>query len=207
MSTPTLSLIIPTQGRATLERALESAAIQMLPGDECHVIVDTHGMPYEGYCAIAARVGRFGDQFWWSEFDADAHYWGHPQFDHGQLLATGDWIVGNDDDDIWTPGAFAAIRAAIAHAETPRPLLFRFRSYIGGGFVYWHTPGPEWIRQGHIGGHCLVQPNLPGKVGQRAVSGTYRYESDFDWIADTLARWAPVEPLWCDYVIAEQRPA
>jgi hypothetical protein len=110
-----------------------------------------------------------------------------------------------DDDDIWTPGAFAAIREAIAYAEVPRPLLFRFKSHYNG-FIFWHTPSLEWIRPGHIGGHCLVQPNVPGKVGMRVKGGTYRYESDFDQIANTLALWRPVEPLFCDFIIAEARP-
>jgi hypothetical protein len=197
----TLSLIIPTAGRPSLRRTLESAAPQILPWDECIVVGDTHDGPLHETELICRDYG-------WVRYiahDAGGHHWGHPQFEAGQAAARNGWIVGQDDDDVWTPGAFAAIREAIAHAEYPRPLLFRFRSQLGG-FVFWHTPGRDWIRQGHIGGHCLVQPNLPGKVGQRAVKGTYRYESDFDWIADTLARWAPVEPLWCDYIIAIQRP-
>lgn len=202
MGTPTLSLIIPTAGRPSLRRTLESAAPQVLPGDECIVVGDTLDGPLPQTEAICR------DYPWvrYIEHAHDAHRWGHPQFDAGQAAAIGDWLIGQDDDDVWTPDAFAAIRAAIAHAEYPRPLLFRFRSYFGG-FVFWHTAGPEWIRQGHIGGHCLVQPGRAhGKVGQRAVNGTYRYESDFDWITSTLANWAPIEPLWCDHVIAEQRP-
>lgn len=198
---PTLSLIIPTAGRASLRRTLESAAPQVLPGDECLVVGDTLDGPLPDTEAICREYPWVR----YLEFSGGEHAWGHPQFDHGQRIAKGEWIVGNDDDDIFTPGAFAAIRAAIAYAEEPRPLLFRFRSYLGG-FVFWHTAGPEWIKQGHIGGHCLVQPNLPGKVGQRAVDGTYRYESDFDWIVDTLARHE-ASPVWCDFVIAEQRPA
>lgn len=206
MSTPTITAIIPTQGRPTLEWALDSVRDQLLPGDEVIVVIDTHEMDINTQRAIVRRVEPYPYQIHTRLHDAGAHHWGHPQCDHGQTLAKGDWIVANDDDDVFTPGAFAAIRQAIAYAETPRPLLFRFKPYFADNFLIWHTAGPEWIRQGHIGGHCLVQPNVPEKVGQRAVNGTYRYESDFDWIISTLANWAPIDPLWCDHVIAEQRP-
>jgi glycosyltransferase involved in cell wall biosynthesis len=200
--TPTLSFVVPTAGRPSLRRTLESAAPQILPGDEVVVVGDTCDGPLPRTEAIC-RDFPFARYL---EHAGEDHWWGHPQFEAGQAAARGDWLGAQDDDDIWTPGAFAAMRAAIAHCGAePRPLLFRFRSYWGGA-VFWHTPGPEWVRRGHIGGHCLVTPNLPGKLGDRHVRGIYRYEADFDWIADTLRKWAPVQPLWCDTIIAEQRP-
>ena len=203
MSTPTLSAIVPTAGRASLRRTLESAAPQMLPGDEVIVVGDTTDGPLPETEAICRDFPFVR----YVECPSGEHNWGHEQTDHGLTIARGDWLLCNDDDDIWTPGAFEAIRGAIAYAKVPRPLLFRFKSHYGDGFVFWHTPSPEWIRPGHIGGHCLVQPNAPGKVGMRLKHGTYRYESDFDQIANTLALWRPVEPLWCDFIIAEARPA
>lgn len=202
MDYPTLSLIVPTQGRPTLERTLTSARDQMLDGDECWVVADSYEMAPDYYAAIRERVECFGPRFHFAGLDAGAHQWGHPQIDYGLTLATGDYIVANDDDDRWCPGAFAAIREAATNSPR-RLLLFRFRSYIGGGFVFWHTPGMEWVRQGHIGGHSLVMPNIPGKVGRRTST---RYEADFDQIVDAIEKHAPDEPVFCDFVIAEQRP-
>lgn len=197
---PTISAIVPTQGRPTLERALASAAPQLLSGDEVLVIVDTHGMGEADFFAVAARVSAFGPQFHAHGYDAGFHAYGHPQFDHGLTLAEGDYILGNDDDDVWTADAFAAIREAIAALESPRPLLFRFRS--PWGTLYWQERG--LVRQATIGGHCLIQPGQAhGRVGYRQAR---HYEADFTWIVNTLANWAPTEPVWVDQVIAIQRP-
>lgn len=202
MSRPTITAIVPTQGRPTLERTLDSVRDQLLPGDEVLVVIDTHEMDRDTQTAIGDRIAPYGPQFWVLGHDAERHNWGHSQINHALTCATGDYIVANDDDDIWTPGAFAAIREA-AQTFPGRLLLFRFRSYIGGGFIFWHTPGLEWVRQGHIGGHSLVMPNIPGKVGWRT---TTRYEADFDQIVDAIQKHAPDEPVFCDFVIASQRP-
>lgn len=198
--TPTLSLIIPTAGRASLRRTLESAAPQVLPGDECIVVGDVLDGPLPQTEAICR------DFPWvrYIEHAGEAHTWGHEQMAAGIGQARGDWLFGNDDDDVWTPDAFAAIREAIAYAERPRPLLFRFKPYFTDDLLIWHTPGMEWVKQGHIGGHCLVQPgHAHGKVG---AYGGARYEADYDWVVATLKNWEPIEPLWCDHVIAVQRP-
>jgi Glycosyl transferase family 2 len=201
MKTPTLGIFIPTHGRPELRRAIESAVPQMLPGDDLLIVGDTRDGPLPQTEAI---VAEYGPQVRYLPYTDGQMSWGHAQAAYGIANLQTDWIFGNDDDDAFTPDAFAAIREAIAYAEYPRPLLFRFRSYIGGGFVFWHTPGMEWVRQGHIGGHCLVQPgHKHGKVG---AYGSARYEGDFDWIVDTLQKWAPIEPLWCDHVISIQRP-
>lgn len=197
MSGPTLSVVIPTPGRASLARTLDSIAPQMGPGDQVIVVGDTR----EGQLPpMEALCGRHPAGPLYVPFTDGLMSWGHHQIQYGLGFATGDYVLAQDDDDIYLPGAFDAIRAA-ASDNPGRVLLFRFRSQRLGGVVFWHTPGPEWIRQGHIGGHCLVQPNIPGKVGQL----TARYEGDFDWIVDTLARHEE-PPVWCDFIIAEQLP-
>jgi hypothetical protein len=52
-----------------------------------------------------------------------------------------------------------------------------------------------------VGGHCMVVPNVPEKLGQ----WTDRYEGDFDFIEDTLKRWEPLEPVWRQEVIVHAR--
>lgn len=195
--TPTLSLIIPTQGRPTLERALASARDQLGLGDECWVVVDTHGMSTPEFSAIAERVGKFGPQFWITGRDAGCHDFGHSQVNHGIACARGDYIHVSDDDDVWCPGALAVMREAIV-AHPGRVFLFRFRSYLGGT-VFWLQPG--LVRQACIGGHCLLAPNLPGKLGQWGA----RYEGDYDAITATLALHDQ-PPVWVDFIVCEQRP-
>jgi hypothetical protein len=51
-----------------------------------------------------------------------------------------------------------------------------------------------------IGGHCLVTPNIKGKLGAWGE----RYGGDFDWLVSTLAHW-PEGPAWNDEIIADAR--
>lgn len=199
---PTLGIVIPTAGRPSLRRTLDSMAPQMLPGDRCLVVGDVLDGPLPDTAAIVA-------DFPWCryiEHKGTAHTYGHEQINVGLPLVGGDWLLCQDDDDIFTDDAFATIRAAIAGLDSPRPLLFRFLSRFG--VVYWDEHQRQaWARErrlveGHIGGHCLVVPNLPGKVGKRGR----RYAADYDQIVDTVARWHPVEPLFVDRVIAVARP-
>lgn len=202
--TPTLGIVIPTAGRATLRRTLDSMAPQVREGDTCLVVGDCLDGPLPAteaivadypWCRYLAHVGK-------------SHTFGHEQINVGLPLVGGDWVMCQDDDDIYAPGAFGAIRATIRTLHRPRPLLFRFRSYHGGR-VFWDAAAKAaWDRrrvvlQDHIGGHCLVQPNIPGKVGVRGL----HYQGDHTWIEDTLRRWAPIKPLWVDEIIAIARPA
>lgn len=194
LSLPTLSVVIPTAGRPTLRRTLDSMAPQMLPGDECICVGDV----LDGPLRVTEEIVKEYPWCRYIEHAGAAHDWGHSQFMVGQEAATGDWLLGNDDDDVFTPDAFATIRGVISTLDQLRPLLFRFRAQWG--MTYWLMPG--LVQQGAIGGHCLVQPRIPAKMGQR----TSRYEADYDWITSTLANWEPIAPLWVDRVIAIARP-
>lgn len=195
MNAPTLSIVIPTAGRPTLRRTLDSIAPQILPGDEVIVCGDTHDGPLRVTEEIVADYPFVR----YIELDAGGHDWGHAQINAALDLASGDYVLGQDDDDVFTPDAFACIRDR-ALAYPGQPLMTQFQSYWG--FVYWHTPG--LIAQGHVGGHCLVVPNQPGMVGRF----TARYEGDFDWIVDTLERWQAqgIAPVWVDHICTVQRP-
>lgn len=208
MQPPTISIIIPSQGRPTLERTLDSVRDQLLPGDEVWVIVDTHEMPLADFSAIAERMRPYGPQFRITGHDAGCHAHGHPQINFGMACVgggpdndrVGDYLSFQDDDDVYTPGALAAMReAAIAHPG--RPLLFRFRSYLGG-LVFWRFAG--LVAEATIGGHCAVFPNDPAHLGKWGD----HYEGDFTFIRDSLDSWATagVTPVWCDFVIAVARP-
>lgn len=200
---PTLGIVIPSAGRDTLRRTLDSMAPQMREGDRCIVVGDTLDGPLPQTEAIVA------DYPWcrYVAFRGLSHTFGNAEINHGLPLVGGDWVLCQDDDDIYTPDAFDAIRATIRQLHRPRPLLFRFRSYHGG-MVFWDRAAKAaWDRgrvllEHHIGGHCLVAPNVPGRVGLRGL----HYQGDYTWIADTVRRWEPVRPLWIDRVIAVARP-
>lgn len=200
---PTLGIVVPTAGRASLRRTLESMAPQMRKGDRCLVVGDTLDGPLPHTEAIVA------DYPWcrYRPHAGKAHTWGHEQINIGLRLVGGDWVMCQDDDDIYVPDAFDAIRGVIAALHRPRPLLFRFRSYHNG-IVYWddyaraHYDLHRTVPEGHIGGHCLVTPNRPRRMAPRGL----HYQGDHTWITDTLALWGAVEPLWVDKIIAIARP-
>jgi hypothetical protein len=200
MSAPTLSIVTPTQGRPTLERMLDSGVGQLAPGDQWLVVVDRHEMADIEEHRIAQRLHRYGPQVCGLTHDAGRHSWGHDQANHGMARATGNWLVFQDDDDGFAPGALDAIRHAIAE-HGPAPLLFRFEAYFGDRPLVWQRKGV--IAPGMIGGHCLVVPNDPARLGRWEP----HHAGDFDFVYGTLAKWRPVEPVWIDTVISIQRPA
>lgn len=201
--TPRLSLISPTQGRPTLERMIASGRDQLLPGDEWIVVIDAHGIASQmAIDDIERRIERCGGPaFVVLTHDAHGHDWGHSQSNHGISIAQGDWLVFQDDDDEFLPGALAAIRRTIAQLPSPRPLLFRFRARWGQ--LIWAAVGD--LRPGRIGGHCLVIPRIPEMTGR---FGTH-YEGDHQMITSTLALWEAqgVAPEWCGDVITMQGTA
>lgn len=182
MSTPKLSILIPTQGRPTLERCLASYAPQLRRGDEVLVMIDTHQMETNTLDHIARRVGEFGKQFKPWGHDAGHHCYGHCPNNRGiELAREGSYLVWNDDDDIATGDALALVRAGIMEHAEPRPHIFCFRAPWGQvlGTQVGH------IAEGHIGGHQFVTPNIPGKVGRWSC----RYQGDYDLIRSTLTLW------------------
>lgn len=197
---PPLSIVTPTQGRPTLERMIASGRDQLLPGDEWLIVIDAHEMTTEAVHAVARRIGAACPGCRALSFDAGRHSFGHDQLNDGIEEARGDWLVFQDDDDVFTPGALDRIREAIASLPVPGPLLFRFEAYFGNRPIVWQRRGV--IAPGTIGGHCLVVPNDPQRLGEFGPE----HAGDFAFVRRTLDRWAPLEPVWVDAIITIQRP-
>ncbi len=79
-----LSIIVPTSGRPSLNRTLASITSQMLPQDQLLVLRD------------------------------DSGDWGNTPRNHGITMATGDYLMFMDDDDTYHEGALAMVRRALA---------------------------------------------------------------------------------------------
>lgn len=189
--TPRVSVIIPTRWRDTLRRTLRSIRSQAGPGDvEIVLVEDAHGQELP---AVRAAAEEFGCVY--AAHDAGHHCFGHCQINRGMRLATGQWLSFMDDDDIYEAGAFAAIAAEAQQLPEPLPMMFQLLSYQH--VVLWREPV---VKQGRVGGHCLVVPNMPERLGQWAC----RYEGDYDFIESTLALWPDVK--WVPTLIAVARP-
>lgn len=211
----TLSIVIPTQGRETLKRAVQSCVDAGLKtGDQIVIVGDTFESPVnavyervqEAWELIPFRIGRL-----WIAHDAGHHCWGHCQLnaaldamcdddDHEEHpRVNGDYILCQDDDDVYAAGALTSIRERIDALPEPAPLLFRFRSWWGN--VYWDVPGKAI--ENHIGGHCAVFPN-DARLGRFSC----RYQGDYDYIRSTLDNWGGDDTaVWVDDVIAIARPS
>jgi glycosyltransferase involved in cell wall biosynthesis len=188
---PFLTVIIPTQGRATLPRTLASVRDQAGPDTvEVIVVADTHDPLF---CDVRVIAEAYGARY--LEHDAGHHCWGHCQINAAIDAATAPYVSFNDDDDVYAPGAFKAMKAAMDSRGRLGPILFQFQTYFGP--VLWDIPRAIETR---IGGHCIVAP------ADRCGQWTCRYAGDYDYIAQTLALYPESEVMWVPRVIAQQRP-
>ncbi|KPV51453.1 hypothetical protein SE17_21065, partial [Kouleothrix aurantiaca] len=169
---------------------IDSRRPQLQAGDEVIVVGDTHdgALPHvELLCTVHGLR--------YLAHDAQGHAWGHPQINQGMRVATGDYLVFIDDDDVFDADALATIRAGIAEAPG-RVHLFQFHAARLGRTL----PETHAVVESAIGGHCIVPPNDPAKLGQWGD----RYGGDFDFIVTTLAHY-PEGPVWHDQVMAWAR--
>src|SRR6185437_9686679 len=80
-----------------------------------------------------------------------------------------------------------------------QPLLFRFINY--NGFLCWVER--DMFLENYVGGHCLVCPNDPSRLG----TWTARYAGDWDFVEQTINMMGgPKLARWLDDVIAIGRP-
>ncbi len=191
--TVTISAIVPTAGRETLRRTLLSGVGQLRAGDEIIIAGDITDGPLTDTEAMCAEFGvRYVPS------TKGVHDWGHSQINHAMKHARGDYLFFNDDDDIFTPDAFASIRDFASGLDQPAPIMFKFLSQYR--IVIWGEP---WIEQGYVGGHNFVVPNKPEWLGEWAP----HYEGDFAFIVSTCAKIPLDVPLfWRSEVIAIARP-
>jgi len=192
-----LSILVPTIGRPSLSRTLRSIKDQALHfGDEVLVVGDILDGPLH---EVRALVEIAGSPFHYIPYAGDRHWYGFPQVNHARRLARpGNYLLTLPDDDVYTAGALDAVRVAVAGLEEPRPLMFRFLSPMG--WPVWTKPELE---QANVSNQCFIVPNLPGRVADLRCE---RYESDYDWIVETLALWPPESLVWDETVIVSARP-
>lgn len=178
--TPTFSIVVPTVGRLSLVLALQSLVDQPLAsGDEILVVgADT---PY--IVQAAERVGAR------HLTHAPAGDFGYSERAFGMAAASASHLAFLDDDDVYLPGAFAAMRAQIA-AAPDRPHLFKM--IAPWGETLWRQSGV--FRCGNFGGAQFVTPNIPAQLGRYSD----RYEADYDFIMSTLEFYPQNALVWSD---------
>lgn len=189
-----LSIIVPTCGRQTLIRTINSVKDQLEEGDTVNLVSDgpselawylstqTEGVRYYQHRTPAEREIRVGHD------QRNYALW------HG--LARGDYLLWIGDDDVYEPGALAVIREALT-VNPGRPHLFRMRAHWGR--LVWQEP--RLVKEGNVSDQIFVCPNISSKL---ARFNPARYEGDFDFIRDTCLLQGG--PVWHDAVIVTCRP-
>jgi Glycosyl transferase family 2 len=191
---PALSVLIATQGRSTLPRALRSIRDQASYHEvEIVLVADTHELPFSALADIVELADEHDATLY--EHDAGFHWYGHPQLQYGMEQAQGLYVAAIGDDDEYVPGALDVIREAIEHPDPPGPLLFR--AVMKWGEVLWDA---RRLAEGRISAQNIVAPNVPGRLG---IWATDRYAGDFTFIAQTVAAWqsAGLAPAWRDDIV------
>ena len=193
---PTLSVIVPTTGRDTLARTLESVTLAGYRPGHDEMIVVRDGPDEDG--AVVGAVRQWSDTICGVAY---VHEQLTPAGDYGGAArslalatATRDWATFMDDDDVYTPGALAMIRAALVDA--PR-VPHVFRMIDPGGNVLWRAPRLEG---GNLGTPCIVVP-----VDSRLPRWGREYDADFRFLLACVDAWHG-SIVWREEVVCQCRP-
>ena len=196
MPRPDLSVIIPTIGRPFLERTLRSILLQQTTLTwEVVLVGDAHGEEWaKALTELPAMLDRLEMpdghlQFWLH--DGGQHIVGMPQRQFGMSVARGRWLVFMDDDNVYLPAAFEAIRRGIEIADSkfllpgdPPVLLYRWiRPPAFNRGIFWERAGSIGDEPGHIDAKNIVVANDPERLGRWGM----RYSGDYDFVKETIA--------------------
>lgn len=184
---PTIGVVIATPGRRSILRTMYSILMQGLePGDDVIIVGDGHHQP------TADLVTMMGPPFRYVA-TTRTRDWGHSQVNYGIEHVKGDYVVIQDDDDIFLPRAFDEMRLIISKLESPRPIIGRVKTpYLG---ILWTGPRVE-----PLDGHCLVIPNDKKKLGYFGLE----YAGDQKWLATNIDAYEVYS--WADRVWTLTRP-
>lgn len=161
----TFSIIVPTIGRPTLNKTILSITNQILPGDQLLVICD------------------------------NTDDWGKTPRTVGLNMATGNYLLFMDDDDIYTPDAFSIIRNAIM--KNPDSLhMFRMVRHKD------ILPINKTVISGEVSTQMFICPNNKAKLG---IWGS-GHDGDCEFVRSTCDLYPKNALIWHDEIICHYRP-
>jgi len=190
-----LSIIIPSTGRPTLTRTLQSIVDAGFRNGLDQLIAVSDGSNPEvrrvvqSFRSIADPLCIEGPE---------TRCFGQMQKNVGMRAATGTHLMFIDDDDEYLPDALVKVRSAVAQ-NPDRPHLFKMV-----GLPPRHGYGTIWrdksVVLGNVGTPMIVAPNVREKLGTWGE----HYCGDFDFIHATsqLHDGNHARTVWVDEVIA-----
>ena len=171
----TISYIVPTIGRTTLQRALDS--IELQPGDE--ILINHPETPYGT--------------------------WGYTERNELLPYARCAWLAFIDDDDYFLPGYRAHMTDAMRTVPGGRDVPIIFKMRFAGGKELWkdrirdpNRPDRPDLVCNNVGTPMLLMPNLPWML---ARFNETRYVGDFDFIHS--CKWPRRMIYWRPEVIVQ----
>ena len=189
---PSISFIIPSIGRDSLNRTLESLRDQLSPRDEAIVVFD-------GRDGVAHFIDQIAGLAPKAQFivlpNGPSGDFGGVCRNAGIRLATCDFLAFIDDDDVYDANAVETIRLALM-SEPDRPHMFRMSRSTYHDEL-WKVPR---LAEGNVSTQMFVTPNIPEKLGK----WTERYQGDYDFMISTVAYYADGESsiVWHPEIIA-----
>lgn len=204
---PNLTVIIPTVGRNTLTRTLDSIVGQRLQEDDQVLVCgdDNPTASKEMDLPLGAWehiVTGLGPQFKFHRLDAGEGTWGNAQRNAMIPLATSEWVLFQDDDDIFMPCAFDTIRMMATvqekHGSNTEKVPMYFRYEGPSGVLFWRKAGD--ILRNEIGGHSIVAPN-----GPRLAAWGDGYSGDWDYVARTSKNFKDLG-FWHPHILSAHKP-
>jgi glycosyl transferase family 2 len=119
---------------------------------------------------------------------------GHTQQNYALKHVRGDYLIYQDDDDIFLPRALTEAAKLATEQRHPHPIIGRIKTPRLG--LLWQTPGHDAV----LDGHCLVVPNDKRKLGWFNVD----YSGDQCYIHTCLRNYKEV--AWTDRIWTLARP-
>lgn len=201
IDSPAFSIVVPTVGRVSLSRTLESIARQDLRrGDEVLIVADgEQSLPRQSLPRVPRATVRVV-----CLPDGPHRDSGGAARTAGMRHASGSHLLFMDDDDVYAPGAIATIRRAVESSPERATHIFRLRFVEGEGrvgIVVWRTPK---LVLGNVGTPMFCCRNDKHRLGQwRSYPNNGRGQScnDFNFISTTCALQG--DPQWHEDVVAE----
>lgn len=195
-----IAVVIPTRGRSTLVRCLDSlmAKNQNGYGAETIVVYDTHGTSPPNDMNFS-DVQALCDKYYVTLIAHDAGYsdWGYPQLEHGyKNVLWSEYIMNIGDDDVMIEGILPKM-VDIINRIGISPYMFQAELHPSPHrgntepVILWNDSDRSLSRQ-TITGQNLLVPNVPHMFGQMT--------DDCEFIQQTIKNWGLVH--WIPIVIA-----
>ena len=205
-----LSIIVPTTDRHTLRATIDSVLSQATPLDELIVVFDggydmepTYERVKDGPCDwVLSRIENRG---------CYGHAARNYALDH---IVTRPRVMSIDDDDVYLPGAFDAVRKAV---EATPPAVHVFGMRFGAGHELHGVSMPQKATatlrangrlRGEVGTPMIVAPACTARFGTKVDDEFWElgpgYLGDLDYALALKEIFGSF--VWHDTVIAEIRP-